>query len=538
MISPAQYIYCRYWQNQHISANGTLDLSMSGGVQASNNATGLYTQLNTLLSAPTNAQIPTDQKGATASMTTPLAINFNSIADVNSYANNFSAYGSDVVQALKTDMESCYGQADADVNVEKNMANTPIGLAEFKIQQQQEQNATQVNTLLDKYTKQYSDVMGGLTGTATPISVNGCVGSGVSATAQSSCLDDMRKNLEGLLAGTSANSTVNLTVSGTNPATAIPVQCMGLGPCITALQNVAHNIDTTRQQLTQYKGQYAMQANQTVQTYTQQLAQQWGPMSQGLHQQIQALNQQLVGLGVSDGIQLPSVQAEQLQQDADGLPKAPNSVLNLVGGQMNPPMLDVTSGQFDAPLGSLGQRKTDLDSEMQKFSHAQAILAAAPAMCKKTDVGNDVTLLQNDADILDSCAADEQWCSDHSSSLDTLQGVIDDISPSLSSDNSAIVGGLLDGANCSNSGAQTKKLQQRINASCGTPPSTNDPNYTTDLAEYKTQKDSPNCLAALTVQYNAPALPSKCNGLTRRLNKDLTSIKSDAGISSDTSGAQ
>jgi hypothetical protein len=194
-----------------------------------------------------------------------------------------------------------------------------------------------------------------------------------------------------------------MLIRGSNPATNIAFTCQGINGCISTLQNVNRNLDTERKRIDAFKSDYVLKANQNVDQFTKQMAAMLSPQSQQLQNQLKAMNTALASLGVGQGINIKPVDGEQLEKDDDGLYKAPKNALNLIGANMNPPMLDVNGDAFTSGLGGIAEGQKDVDHELARAQTGLTKLNSLASSCSIKPVRDLVASLSSDVGNISDC---------------------------------------------------------------------------------------------------------------------------------------
>jgi hypothetical protein len=417
-VSAHDYVICRYQQNQVLGVGGVIEQDANTASKAASNAQGLGALLDTITnSAPTNASVPTNQQQAIQQDQNPISV--YTVADVESQfgtqLQSFNGKGLDIHAFVISYLGSCYAKATAVVSQEQQRASSLLGIAAASIQTEERQTSQEVNDILNKGALQYDDDLQGLTGQQLPLNISAC--ENATPDNQLNCINDLRSNLEGLLYGNTANSTVSMSLPGQDPNNTITFQCQGINGCINSLENVNRNLGLEINKVTAFEKQYVQQANQSTQTYVKSIAQSLSPQSQALTTRLQTLNQALSSLGVKQGIDIKPVENTQLEYDSpppdgDGLVKNPTNILGLVGSQLNPPLLDVTGDNFSTALSGLADETNTISDNTSKAQAAMNSLKSLVKTCGAQFVQAAETDLQTQATTLGglNCGAIDTNC--------------------------------------------------------------------------------------------------------------------------------
>ena len=423
-VTAIEYVLCRYKQNQQIGEEGRIEQDQGTRRNAEANAAGLESLLSTILSStPTNGKVPLttgnpQQDQAAMEQMIDQPMNILSAADVEAqYGEQLAQYngkGLDIREFVLGTIGNCFNKATRRVEKERKRANTGISRAQEALKAAERTTADQVATLLNKYQSAYSEAMRSLTGLNLPMNLNACKGTAKPST-QINCLTEIQSNMEGMLNGSTANSTIDMVIrSATDPRRNIPVQCQGLNGCIRKLQNVGRELVNEQNRVKAYREQYVKQANQNIQTFTQRIANYLSPQSQALTARLAQLNTALASLGVSSPIDLKPLEAEQLQPDPnnDGLFGVPQNVLKLVGGNMNPPMLDMSGNAFGSSLSGVAEGQKSLDKDIAQANENMTKLVGLERTCRARPIRELVNSLQSDVRELgtSNCQLESGFC--------------------------------------------------------------------------------------------------------------------------------
>lgn len=414
-VSIREYILCRFEQNQQLGEKGQIERNQILADQAASRKRALESVLNGILgdSAGTLKIDPQkDPAGANAAMSKPVTI--TSIQDVETqYGNSlrkFNGKGLDIHGFVMGQMRSCFQRADKVIGRERKLASSAIGVADFTLKKQEREANEFANTLVEGYSQQWRENLAGLTGQNLPLNTQAC--NGGNPGVKVACLEDIRKNMTGLLNGNTPNSTMNLMIIGTragnttgtasDPSSIINLKCQGLAGCVTALQNVSTNLNREKKRVADFKKDYVLKAKQSVDKFAKQMAAIMSPQSAKLEAQLQQLNASLASVGASP-IHLKSLASEELELDEDGLPKPPKNVLAYVGSQVNPPLKDMGDGALSEGMANIAQVNKQLERKRERLAESRNRLETQVAGCQQQSFASLLQKLKTEADKVADC---------------------------------------------------------------------------------------------------------------------------------------
>jgi hypothetical protein len=308
------------------------------------------------------------------------------------------------------------------------MKSTQVGGAQEALKAQERQNQSVAQETFQRYNQTYTKAMAALTGENYPLVLTVC--ENAKAGTQEACMDDIRRNMQGLLMGNDTASQMVMSIKASQPKNLISFKCQGLNGCIRTLQNIHTNLKKEVVSLKAFKRDYVTKANQSIEQFTQRMAQTLSPQNQMLEQQIRNLNSTLAGLGVKGTISPKGVEAEQFEKDGEpsgendtdngGLFKMPKSLSNLIGGKMSPPMLDVSKDSFKDALSGVADAVSKLDDQKTKIADALTKVDALASSCSQQELEKAIGSLEKEVERFNSCMGSENWCDTNGSSLDQL----------------------------------------------------------------------------------------------------------------------
>ena len=356
-VSPAAYVVCRYQQNRLVGSNGLIEqnnLIQNQADAGSQSLSALLDQMGSYIA--NNPNIPSNG-GDLANGNTSNAMMINSPGDVDThYGAQLAKYtigNQNARDFVLASMENCYARGVNQVTAEKSNPGSSIGIQLNNLQTQKNTVSAELTLHYQKVSQLYSDSMGALSGQNLPLNAPSCA-SGVPQ-AQLNCLQNVQKELQGLLVGTAPDSKMVLQIRGSNPAAFQTVNCSGLNGCITALQNGQKNIQAAQSSISAQQKQYVLNQNQQMLSFTKQQGQMLSMQSTMMNQQLQSLNNAIATLG-GQPVQIPRVQGESLKNDSTtGLYNPPNNALNAVAQFVAPPLPDFANANFGAGAGAAMQ---------------------------------------------------------------------------------------------------------------------------------------------------------------------------------------
>lgn len=382
-VSVREYVLCRFEQNQNLGEGGVIERNEMISRQAAARRGELQAVLDSILgdSAKTLMPDPRNPNGPPQNLNQ--AVTILTVQDIESQYGDklasFNGKGLNIHDFVMGQMRGCFARAEKVVARERKMASSPVGVAEATFKQQERATQSEINSMIETYSQQFSENMAGLTGNHMPLNTSAC--KSANPNTQINCLEDIRRNMEGLLNGNVPQSTMNINLPAQDPKRLIRFSCQGLSGCVTALQNISTGLDREVKRLGQFKKDYVLKANQNVENFANSMARTLSPQSGMLQEKIKQLNAKLGALGVRP-INLKPLQGEKLEKDEDGLPQTPKNVLALVGSQMTPPMVDMHGEEFSRGMEEIAKGTEKLGEKSARLAEAAQELAEAKATCQ------------------------------------------------------------------------------------------------------------------------------------------------------------
>ncbi len=331
--------------------------------------------------------------GAPADPTTALSGFFNQnrtlitpdlLKQLEASLQSFDGKGLSISKFVVSTMQTCYSNNSKKVEQERTSKSTQLGVLQEGIKQQERIIRTNVSKLMNGYSALIQDSMSALTGENMPINTSNCTAPNQTAKGQMQCLDDSLKNVKGLVEGSISQSVVNMVIKGNNPSSNIGLQCAGLKGCAQKLKNLATNVEAERQRVKEFKESYVLQSNQAIETFTKQVASQLSPQMAALQQRLATMNLIVGGLGVKSLVEPAGVDGESLDKEGEelaGLYKVPKSTLALIGGQMSPPMMDLSKNPFNTVITGMTERLSEISKAQADVAKVITEINQIPAKC-------------------------------------------------------------------------------------------------------------------------------------------------------------
>jgi hypothetical protein len=378
-------------------------------------------------------------------------------------------------------------------------------------------------------------------------------------------MDDLKKNIEGLLTGRVPQSRMNIFIKGINTSNYIPIQCMGLNGCVRVLTNVKNSLDLEKKRLDTFRKDYILTANQQIEGFVRSMANQFSPQSAEIQNGLQSLSARLGSLGVRALTPKP-LQGKGLEGGGEELYQVPGDVYGLIGSQMNPPMVDLSDAGISDALQDVAEKSKKIDKDVSKAQEYAQKLNATPVECKKKTHDELIKKLEEDVGRANDCAMAKVACD--SIDYDELKGLVEsleeaginttlygsgesedtgdlDLSSSLSMGmNLCKTGGNVETMSLQTQqtniesylkemeSAQSPEAQSKLAKEfCGEA-------YTYTSCERKLRTDLIDVRKEISSQFEGKSI-SGCGGISRKITKDVESLKSihsSTGESSSQSG--
>jgi len=297
----------------------------------------------------------------------------------------YDSNGLSISKFVVSTMQTCYENKSKQVEQERTSKSTQIGMFQEQIKMEERSIRNNVSKMMTDYGLLMQDSMSALTGENMPVNTSNCTAANQTAKGQMQCLDDAQKNLKGLVEGSIPQSVVNMVIKGNNPASNIGLQCAGLKGCQQKLKNLATNVESERQKVKEFKESYVLQSNQSLETFAKQVSSQLSPQMVALYQRMDTVSLLMAGLGVKSLIDPKGVEQEGWDKEGEelaGLYKVPKSTLNLIGGQMSPPMMDVSKNPFNEVISGMTERMADISKAQADVAKVITEINQIPGKCQ------------------------------------------------------------------------------------------------------------------------------------------------------------
>ena len=346
-----------------------------------------------------------------------------------------------VIQALA----ACDANSVKQVEQEKTMVNNALGLAIQGAQRSDRQLCAKVDSLFDKYSQQYSAAMTSLTGMNLPLDVSGCrSSSNCSVLAacnedivcrqkvfnlETSCLADLKQNMEGVLRGTTQNSNVTILVSANNAKQNISFDCSGVNGCVRKMQNLSTELGKEQEKIKTFKDSYVTKANQSIEAFNRDTASKLGYASQQINSRLKDLNAALAQYGSGASIKIKSYESEDMSQntDEDKLYKLPKDPMKVIGGSAKPPLLDISGDNFSDSLSGMDKAAQKLGDDQNKVNEVMNNVMNLSASCPKRGLKDRLAKIDTFWASMDSlgCPPTVGMYCDKSGTQSSLEGITD-----------------------------------------------------------------------------------------------------------------
>lgn len=430
---------CQYEQQLSVvSGRGGMQKSTSASSQgsAANAKSQLQSVLDGLLGKmPTQTSLTLGQpssNGAPAadpSSTQPTGI--TSMKDVDAYiaSGAFSALPStgsfNPSQIFRDIMASCF--KDGEAALKKQTETGDIHNAMEQIEVMEETIRAQNSTLLGDFTTLSSANGAALSTVYSPYSNKDCESGDPSNAVK--CMKTMKTILDNQLQGKESEKPTTMDIGGATLDKADNFSCTGLMQCSQLLANKKKELADRGTALKRDQEAFNTQMSSSMNSMAKTVLggnPQAAQMNALLNNDMTALNAQLRALGVGaikfEGFKPPQ---GQLEKDDNGVTLPPDNVLEHVGGQMTPPLID--SSTVDG--SSLEQALADAQSKRGEASGVGTEIAAKVQECKKEKVGAAKKELIAAAQQLEDCKfyIEDNYCGVGEQGLASLLDDIGDL---------------------------------------------------------------------------------------------------------------
>jgi len=568
-VSAEQFLECRYEQYAHVQ-NGTYDIRSSTNQQAQSAQTNLDAIFQQMFSnTPMSWTLPTDQSGSQAASTASYTA--TSLADAEtqytSQLSGITVNGVNLATEANQLLQVCQAQAVSAVANEQTSPSSYLGQSIEALYQQGTTNNANFSSTIQQNANAWTDAMTVLSQQNLPLNLvgcqpnyNSCVGQcagtntitmtsvpsvscvstcGQTSSAQQvSCLNQLNTQINGLYQGSGSQPAFTMNVTSQFPDTALPasaLQCKGILGCIAQLQATSKQISTIKTQLTTADTSYINQARQSTAQFATQLSQLLGSQSSALRSKMDSLNTQLRSLGISKVGSTP-IQSAQLEYDTGdngqpGLPKMPTNMLGLIGGNMSPPMPDVTDPGF-ADADGFQDAENKVQDSQSKLSDAESQVQNLESSCLTSSNTKVLATIANEANTYstEGCSQVNNACDagQPGGGISSLFGVVSTMDPSINGDAALALQGMQ--GSCGDSSSTNSSVQQCFSA-CA-------PNMDaacTNAAAISQATDKTACSPAFAAVQKLPK-PTTCKQLVSNITSNQKNLTVGGGSQGAASG--
>lgn len=433
-VSAREYVLCRYEQNQQLGKNGVIELDPLVIEQAKAGRRALENLLDTLFNdAPKGIEQNKNSVEAAVSDANR-GVRIQSVEDFDRYYGDalakYNGQGLDIRAFVLGSIKKCYSTANQVVEAKRSKPSSDIGTFIKTIQNKTTTVKTEMTKLIETYAQSYEEGIRALTGNSMPLSgVDICKSAAPEVALR--CMEDAKKNIEGLLTGRVSQSRMNIFVKGTNVSTYIPIQCMGINGCVQVLSNVANNLKKEREKLKTFKNDYLLKAKQQVESFVRAMANQFSSQSAEIQNTLQGLSARLSSLGVP-GLNLKPMESQGLELDEKGVPVVPKNVFGLIGGQMNPPMVELDGSAISESLQGVSEKSKELEKTMSQAQAYLQKLKNVPGECRRKSNSQLAEKIRQDLGRAIECSTSRRGCDAMKGSMDRIRENVNDLQDILS----------------------------------------------------------------------------------------------------------
>jgi len=415
LVDARTYVQCRYYQNQFINERGEVPndpaASLKGSAQAATNS------LIGVLDAIEGRLAMNTQDGSKAG-------EIAGFADLDKLYGDalakFNGKGLDIYAFYRAQFKSCESDAKTAVNKDLTRPKTALNTAAEDIKTKEMEVRKYVREQLNEYSKLYSDAMYALTGQHLPLDTTNCINA-TNPSSQRNCMTDLRNNMEALLAGRTPTSvtkadgsTIQMKVRGNNPRNFISFRCAGISGCIRSLQSMDSNIRIEEEKIKAERKNTVKTCNAAIQERTTAWRMSMNSTSSFISNLLGPINKALATVGVKP-LRFEKVEAEQLEadsnQDYEGLYKVPTSAVKLIGGGLNPALLDVNEASIGEAYEGMSERMKDFAEKETDIASLRADIDALPAKCLSGLSPQVDAIKQATKDFKDNkCSSADDYC--------------------------------------------------------------------------------------------------------------------------------
>jgi hypothetical protein len=424
------YVLCRFEQNQFIGNQDSVENSELNRARASGRREGLKQLLDEMFAESPN------QKSVDLNTTTGQSSTL-SFADIEKRfkkrLQGFDGKKLSISSFVLGNASACFKKAANDVKRERRMSSTEIGKAQRKIKDDEDALDAQVRKQFQDYNQAYVEALQPLTGMNFPLSLTLCERG--NSKVRERCLKQIEEAIRGNLMGNTPQSEIAMSIPANKPENIINFTCRGINGCLTGLQNISTKLKQEVIKAKSFKTDYVLKANQSIEQFTQRMATALGTQNQAVKSKIDELNAALAGLGVKGTIKVDPVSAESFEKDGKpgedddssmgGLYKMPKNLMDLVGGKMSPPLLDVKSSSFEDALEGIAKESDELKDRQTQITEAIDKISVLRTECLAKEEEKAQDSLKSQLSQIASCSRSVNFCATGGS--DRLQELLNSI---------------------------------------------------------------------------------------------------------------
>ena len=376
-VTFSQYVQCTASKTARqgtIQSNG--QYSQGGLAQAQ--VTGTTNQVGTLMSTiqqniasgqTVSATDGSDSSSSSSETSSGAGSQINTLSDlVNDYGSQLSALG--IEQMVVAAYNACYSRAQAQVNNDTNILQRKNAIV-----QSQQQAQAAITSAMTTAQQNYAAVTAGI-GQTGSFNSSACVNQPL--TTQVNCLQNTQSLLNNMLDGTGNTNLKGSIALRSTQGDGVVIPYTGLNGLVQGLNSAKQSLTTVQTTQNTAIQQLPQKAMTDAQNYVKQMATALSPASASISTLFNSLTQGMSGLNITgfsaSTATLATVQGEQLQADGDGMPTAPQSMTNLIGGAMTPPLADINGAGVTGLTSSLNQASAALQQSMQQLSASKMMV--------------------------------------------------------------------------------------------------------------------------------------------------------------------
>jgi hypothetical protein len=427
LVSPRDYILCRYRQNQTLGAGGRIESNPT----TLQNADTKTRTLDGLLS-----NIFADAPNSTATVTSPeqaaaydRPISSFTVADVEhkfgTQLASFNGAGLNIHDFVIQQMNECFTYGTSQLAKERANKMSSIYMLEDRIKVEEERTSVEMSSLLKDTTDLYTKDMVGLTGEPT-YTFNTSLCDAATPEKKLACIEQAGTQLKNLLDGNTPETAMAQKIPGNDANTDIRFTCQGIRGCITSMNTLKVNLQKEKGRIKAYRGTYVAQANASAKQFVAAINSAIKAPTQKLRAQLQALNANLAILGTT--IDIPDVDGGGTKliasedPEMDGLLQAPDDVKKLLAETAQPKIPDISGNNFSQALDGVGKVAQELGEKQTKLAEATAQISGTERKCLAEEKKAKFDKLARAAERVEECASGGDQC--RPSDIDNVESLM------------------------------------------------------------------------------------------------------------------